>query len=991
MDTHNNTITAYPADKKANQQLHGQSIRMALSLTSLFQPARFVMDKLSYRKKFSVLCLLAATAVTFILYGFFTTNNQIVVASSDKLSGLRLIKPLAKGIQSAQIHRGLSAGIIGGDLNDMRRSLSLSEASISTSIDQFKQALPPDFSRHEELGAIEAEWFNIQQSGLRQTLTANFDAHTQLIKHLLDLQTAIANKHGLIFDPSVHEFYLYDTIVNKLPRALEQLGRVRGRGVGILAEKSLSKDDENTLKQLVNDLKTALASLNSSIESIALLSPSADSKLLPNFSSITRDAYTMINVVENDIYTRQFSTPPSEFILFATGLIDQGYSSLYQLLLPSSELLLTEKISRSRQSSFTVLVIAGLISLVTFYFVIGHHISFYDSIKTIQNAAKKFSEGHTGKHITLASQDELAKIAASFNTMVDGFNNLLAESRQNAIRTQTVINTALDAVIQMDHNGVISYWNLQAETIFGWSETEAIGSVLSELIVPEQYRQAHASGLKRFLDSGLKTVIDTRLEIIALHREGYEFPIELGISHINNHDKHEFSAFIRDITDKKKTDELIWTQANFDTLTGLPNRQMFHNRLEEEVKKAARTESLLCLMFLDLDNFKQVNDSLGHSMGDLLLKETARRIGCCVRDSDAIARLGGDEFTVILPDLSSFQDAEEIAKNIINELALPFHLYDEVVHISTSIGITLFPNDAETADDLIKNADHAMYQAKRDNYHAFRFFTQSMQDAILARSTLISALRNAIENNEFVLHYQPIFHLSTGKIIKLEALIRWQHPTDGMISPLAFIPLAEETGLINEIGEWVFSTATQQLKQWQVEIDPALKLSINMSPVQFYNDHGHQHWAEILDKHNLPSGDITIEITESLLLESNSVTTQQIEDLRLQGFKFAIDDFGTGYSSLAYLKRFRLDFLKIDQSFVKNLTPDSDDAVLTETIVLMAKSLGLETIAEGIETAEQQEMLIAAGCVYGQGYFLAKPLTAEKISALLSQNRSAHA
>lgn len=944
------------------------------------------MNNLSYRKKFLFLGFLATTALAIILYGFVTTLNHIVSATSDKLTGLMLIKPLSQSIQSIQVHRGLSAGIIGGNIDEMRQSRAITERLVSENINQFEKVLPADFLQLDQWHAIQEEWHSIVQSGLNQTLAKNFSVHTLVIKHLLDFEAEIASSYGLTLKSSINEYYLHDIIINKLPQALERLGQVRAKGVGILAKKSLPEDEKIVIQQLISDLNLALAALNASLPKVTTISTSLDLALVANVQAINSVAQQMINIIENDIYNRHFSTPPSQFVLLATDLINQGYASLYQSLLPASQILLTGKISQAKHSLFTTSIIAATALLITFYFLVGHYISFSKNIKTIQEAANSFAQGHTGEHILLNTRDELAQISNSFNTMVDGFNSLLTDSHQNALRTQTIINTALDAVIQINQDGVISDWNQQAEVIFGWTKMEAMGKKLYELIVPEQHRQAHIDGMKRYIKSGLKKVIDTRLEITALHRHGHEFPIELGISHIKTKEGHEFSAFIRDITDKKQSDQLIWTQANYDILTGLPNRHMFQNRLVQEIKNATRSKNLVGLMFLDLDHFKQVNDSLGHNMGDLLLKETARRISSCIRDSDTVARLGGDEFTVILPDLSNFIDAEHIAQHILHQLALPFQLDDEVVHISTSIGITLFPTDAKTSENLIKNADQAMYQAKNSGHNTFCYFTQTMQDSTLARSNLITAMRNAVQNNEFILHYQPIFELSTGKIRKLEALIRWQHPTDGLISPMAFIPLAEETGLIHEIGDWVFATAAKQLKQWQIDFNPRLKLTINKSPIQFHSDQGHQHWFDILKELNLASSDITIEITEGLLLESSNKTTQQITNLRLQGFKFAIDDFGTGYSSLSYLKKFKLDFLKIDQSFVKHLTLDSDDAILTQTIIVMAQSLGLKVIAEGIETAEQQALLTQAGCEFGQGYFLAKPLIASDVEALLLQS-----
>ncbi|MBI5890009.1 MAG: EAL domain-containing protein [Nitrosomonadales bacterium] len=448
--------------------------------------------------------------------------------------------------------------------------------------------------------------------------------------------------------------------------------------------------------------------------------------------------------------------------------------------------------------------------------------------------------------------------------------------------------------------------------------------------------------------------------------------------------KYKLTGVSQDITEKKRSEETIWQQANFDPLTGLPNRRMFQDRLEHEIKKSHRDGSPLALMFIDLDKFKEVNDTLGHDKGDILLVEAAQRISACVRESDTVARLGGDEFTVILSELDDANSIERIAQAIIQSLVTPFQLGEDIAFVSASIGITLYPNDASNLEMLMSNADQAMYASKSAGRNRFSYFTPSMQAAALNRMHLINDLRGALSANQFRLHYHPIVELASGSIHKAEALIRWQHPERGLISPGEFVMLAEESGMIVDIGDWVFREAVQQVLRLRATHHPQFQISVNKSPVQFRNDDRYfQKWLPHLQQMGLPGQCITIEITEGLLLDATSTVKSKLLDLRDAGIQVALDDFGTGYSSLSYLKKFDIDYIKIDRSFVRNLTATSDDMALCEAIIVMAHKLGLKVVAEGIETATQRHLLAAAGCDYGQGHLFSPPLPSFEFEALL--------
>lgn len=446
-----------------------------------------------------------------------------------------------------------------------------------------------------------------------------------------------------------------------------------------------------------------------------------------------------------------------------------------------------------------------------------------------------------------------------------------------------------------------------------------------------------------------------------------------------------YVALFSDITARKKSEETIWRQANFDALTGLPNRNMFQDRLKQEILKSTRERVSLALLLIDLDQFKEVNDTLGHDIGDLLLKIASERISDCIRESDTVARLGGDEFMIILPELFPHHNVDAISQKLISSLAEPYQLNDEVVHISASIGITIFPNDTTEIDALIKNADQAMYAAKNKGRNQFSYFTPSLQHAAQNRLRLSNDLRPALSLNQFKVYFQPIINLGTNKISKAEALLRWIHPQRGMVPPLEFIPIAEDIGLISEIGDWVCRESKYWKEQWSSKFDLDFQISANMSPVQFKGSRQGfgAGWLNSDTETSSGNKNIIIEITEGLLLNAEPEVLKKLYRLRDAGVEVAIDDFGTGYSSLSYLKKFDIDYLKIDQSFIKNIESDPNDLALSEAIIVMAHKLGLKVIAEGVENAGQHRILEKSGCDFAQGFLYSRPIPPEDFELLL--------
>ena len=439
-----------------------------------------------------------------------------------------------------------------------------------------------------------------------------------------------------------------------------------------------------------------------------------------------------------------------------------------------------------------------------------------------------------------------------------------------------------------------------------------------------------------------------------------------------------------DISQLKESEEQIWQHANFDHLTGLPNRRMLYARLEREIEKCKKTNTYLALLFLDLDGFKEINDSLGHDQGDVLLQQAGKRLTDCTHAQDVVARLGGDEFIILIPSIDddALKHLEMIAQKVLTTIAEPFDLKHEKAFVSASMGIAIHPEDAGTIDELMKCVDQAMYESKSRGGNCFTYFTPQMQEKALNRLRLSNDLRSALTNNELSIEYQPIIELRTGDIYKAEALLRWQHPDRGWVSPVEFIPLAEDTRQINEIGNWVFAQSIQQCQRWRETVDPRFQIAVNKSPVQFMStDSAHSAWMSALSKTPEQGGEVAIEITESILLESTGQVGSKLQEYRKKGVQIALDDFGTGYSSLSYLRRFEIDYLKIDKSFIANLEYSAEDRVLCNAIIAMAHSLGIQVVAEGIENQQQYEILLGAGCNFGQGFYFSKSLPPAEFEA----------
>ena len=552
-------------------------------------------------------------------------------------------------------------------------------------------------------------------------------------------------------------------------------------------------------------------------------------------------------------------------------------------------------------------------------------------------------------------------------------------------RAQVTLNSIGDAVMSTDISGQVTYLNAIAESLTGWSKDEAIGHPLEDVlrIVNGATREPAPNPMALAIREN--KIVALTPNCILIRRDGVESAIEDSAAPIHDRRGQVTGAVMvfHDVSVARAMILKMSYLAQHDSLTDLPNRVLLNDRLTEAIALSSRHERKLAVLFLDLDRFKHINDSLGHIVGDRLLQSVGRRLFTCVRSSDTVSRQGGDEFVVLLWEVKHAPDAAVAAEKILQALREP-HLIDQhELHITGSIGIVTYPDDGTDAETLMKKADFAMYHAKETGRDSYQFFKSEMNVQAIERQSLEGSLRHAIERQELLLYYQPKINLATGGMTGVEALIRWHHPQRGLVPPGQFIAIAEECGLIVPIGRWVLSEACRQARAWQAAGLPPMCVAINISSVELRAPGFASGVRAILRETGLEPRYLELELTETFLMQDSRSTAEVLKELKEIGVLLALDDFGTGYSSLSYLKRFPIDAVKIDQSFVRDLTTDPDDAGIVTAVIAMGRSLHMRVVAEGVETREQLAILQEHGCPQGQGYYFSRPVPAVEFRQLL--------
>lgn len=558
------------------------------------------------------------------------------------------------------------------------------------------------------------------------------------------------------------------------------------------------------------------------------------------------------------------------------------------------------------------------------------------------------------------------------------------------VRAEIALNSISDAVICTDMRGNVDYLNIAAEYMTGWLREEARGHPIGEVfqIINGATRELVRNPVDLVLQSDAPMGLNA--DTVLIRRDGSEAPIEDSAAPIHDWDGQLTGVVIvfHDVSATKEMTRKMSHLAQHDFLTNLPNRLLLNDRIAQAITLAKRSGTQLAVLFLDLDNFKHINDSLGHATGDQLLQSVTQRLNACVRSSDTVSRQGGDEFVILLVEGKYGEDAALTAEKILASLTLPHSVAGQDLHVTTSIGISVYPADGQDAETLIKNADTAMYHAKEKGRNNYQFFRSDMNIRAVERQSIEANLRHALEKQEFVLHYQPKVNLDTGVITGVEALLRWKHAEWGVALPERFVAIAEDCGLIVPIGRWVLREACMQAMRW---IDAGLapvSIAVNISALEFHQMNFVEGVREILGDTGLAAHCLQLEITESVLMQNAESSTAILQELKNMGVQLAVDDFGTGYSSLSYLKQFPIDVLKIDRSFVHDIAYASDDGIIVSAVIGMGNSLKLRVVAEGVEEQGQLAFLKARHCEEGQGYLFSRPLIAEQFAALLATGMS---
>ncbi|OGW60339.1 MAG: hypothetical protein A2V83_10375 [Nitrospirae bacterium RBG_16_64_22] len=550
---------------------------------------------------------------------------------------------------------------------------------------------------------------------------------------------------------------------------------------------------------------------------------------------------------------------------------------------------------------------------------------------------------------------------------------------------ETIVSISADAIVAVDESRRIVLFNWGAEQVFQYKASEILGQPL-DLLIPERFVESHRERVREFA-AGPQTArrMNERGEITGRRKDGSEFPAEASIAKTAREGRSVLAVFLRDVTARKQAETRLTYLAYYDGLTGLPNRMLFADRLKQAMLEGIRGDRPVAVILMDVDRFRALNDTLGHEAGDQILRAVGRRLLLSIRESDTLARLGGDEFGIVLTGLQGEDGIGRAIRRIMDSFTEPLSVEDQTLYATLSIGVSVHPGDSVSAEGLIRNADAALSRAREMGGNAFQFFKPEMYSRTARNLALENDLRRSLATGDFILHYQPQFDLKTGNLIGAEALVRWMHPQRGLVPPGDFIPLAEETGLIVPLGELVLRQALSQAKAWHDGGLPPLPIAVNFSVRQFRHSAMVETVHRALEETGADPRWLDIELTESSIMKNPSAVIASLGELKRLGILVSVDDFGTGYSSLAHLKRFPIDVIKVDQSFVRNVTTDPNDAAIAAAIVTMARALGMRVIAEGVETEGQAGFLRSKGCDGAQGYLFSRPLPAEAFLAFVEE------
>ena len=914
----------------------------------------------------SIFTVTGILVVIIALFNFNLLNSSYteIKTAQNEIAGLEYSHQIARTIEHLQLHRGLTAGYLSG--NSFLKEIIAEEAQIEAQI-KTVDALPAkagfmlNSTDPNNWTLIRTEWQTLQARAIGLSVKESFDSHSALIDKAIHLLGDISDHSGLTTDQDIGINHLGNLVTFAIPNLIEHLGRLRAGVMAVMPHEKIANEDKANLDNLKVHITKTLEHIQHDLAAVATSSPELGAKIgkfSPELEQNINDVFELTDVIASPLHPEvkadqlfsSFSVP-----------VKNGYA----LLNVTHDLVKTGLDSRlERQYKWLYLNLAFSIAGIVLLVYLARWAS-----KSIANGIRRLELG----------SKKLRLVNNKLNMTID---NLQKAGEQLQLSAQ-VFESSRDAITITDAQGTIITVNEAFTTTTGYPMAEAVGRNPRIL-----QSGRHDKEFYRVMWASIQEHGHWQGEIWNKRKNGEIYPEWLKITAAKNpsQDTTNYIAVFSDISGDISAAERIQRLAYYDTLTDLPNRALLSDRLDLAIAHAKSSGYKCAVLFLDMDRFKNINDALGHSIGDQLLKSVATRLKECVREVDTVARMGGDEFVVVLDGAAETGSILSVARKMLHSLSQPYEVEGHNIRATPSIGISVYPEDGTDGESLIMNADSAMYHAKENGRNDFKFFVSDMKTKVTEKLFIESDLRKALEHGQFVLYFQPQVDIRTGHIIGAEALIRWNHPTAGLISPAKFIPIAEESGLIIPLGEWILNEACRQNLAWQKAGLTPISIAVNLSAVQFRQPNLCQLIGRVLSDTGLDPHYLELELTEGLVMSNTDSAIATLNGFKEMGVHISIDDFGTGYSSLSYLKHFPIDYLKIDQSFIRDITANPDDAAITTAIINMAQGLNLRTIAEGVETAEQLKFLRLHSCDVVQGYYFSKPVPATEFADILQMS-----
>ena len=948
-------------------------------IEKLLLPAIKLMERLHYPRKFGLIFVIVLIPLMSLSVSLISTIDREIRHLENERKGLAYINAIRQPIEHIQQHRGMTHAYLNGYRNFQQRILNIRPVidGYLVALMELDQNLDVDFGMTDQIATLNRQWNAIKTHSLNQLPVSALNIHNDILASMINLIGAIADASGMTLDSKLDTYYLGDAVARSLPQMIENMGMARAVGVGVASKRAHTQQSYIELSILSNKIDTdakrssvALLAVNkvnpqlsAELSSFVLFNDRAISNIRSLLTSILLDADT-VSIDSNIVFDT------------ATAAITGSYG-LYDAIAVKMDRLLQQRIESAREIKSLTLIVVIMVLVLVVYLFVGFYFSVIKSINIIGLTTRQVARGDLNTRLTLTTADELKQIAVDFNSMMTQRQQAEEISREGGRRIRDLLDSTAEAIFGLDNRGICTFVNTSCLRMLGYTHArEIVGRRMNELshFYPHEIplSEKKESAILRSFLMGNRVHLDTEF---LWRTDGSSFPVDYR-SHPIRREAEVVGAVVTfmDITERKKQEAHILHQAHFDSLTQLPNRFLSLDRLSQLIRVAERSEGKIAVLFLDLDDFKKINDTLGHETGDNVLTMTAERLRGALRNGDTVGRLGGDEFIVLLGGLTKAEDALPVVKNITNQFCDPFIIDGRELMLTTSIGISIYPGDGKTPSELLRNADAAMYYSKDHGRNTHSCFTESMNLVIVRRLALEEQLHGALERGEFEVVYQPQIAIENGVTNSAEALLRWHSSALGDISPSEFIPIAEHTGLIVPLGEFVLDQALAMVANCQQQYLSDFRIAVNISPRQVRDRNLVGFIRDTLLKSGLTSNSLELEITEGMLMSGHAEIDETMSAFEQLGVSIAMDDFGTGYSSLNYLRTYPFDVLKIDRSFIKDITEGPANKELINTIISMGHGLGLRVVAEGVETNDQFESLKALGCDYAQGYLFSKPM-----------------